>query len=152
MPQYRIGFLIKNISDRMRAAGDNDLRGHGLTFSQAHILFVIENAGGSLAQKNIERILDVSHPTVTGLIARLQEKGFVECGTDPSDRRNKIVTMTPKAFSLANLLRENRSRAEEELLAGLSEEEMDTLGQLLLRLYANMDERKVQDDAENTFG
>ena len=105
-----------------------------------------------LAQKNIERILDVSHPTVTGLIARLQEKGFVECGTDPSDRRNKIVTMTPKAFSLANLLRENRSRAEEELLAGLSEEEMDTLGQLLLRLYANMDERKVQDDAENTFG
>lgn len=143
MPQYRIGFLIKNISDRMRASGDNALREHGLTFSQAHILFVVENAGGTLAQKNIERILDVSHPTVTGLIARLQEKGFVECGTDPSDRRNKIVTMTEKAYSLANLLRENRRKAEEALLAGLSEEETGQLGQILLRLYANLEERKV---------
>ena len=142
MPHYRIGFLIKNISDRMKASGDNDLREHGLTFSQAHILFVIENAGGTLAQKNIEKILDVSHPTVTGLIARLQEKGFVECGTDPDDRRNKIVTMTPKAYSIANLLRENRRRGEEELLAGLSEEETETLGQILFRLYANLEERK----------
>ena len=142
MPQYRIGFLIKNISDRLKASGDNDLREHGLTFSQAHILFVIENAGGTLAQKNSEKILDVSHPTVTGLLARLQAKGFVECGTDPDDRRNKIVTMTPKAYSLANLLRENRRRAEEELLAGLSEEETETLGQILSRLYANLEERK----------
>lgn len=143
MPQYRIGFLIKNISDRMRASGDNDLREHGLTFSQAHILFEIENAGGTLAQKNIEKILDVSHPTVTGLIARLQEKGFVECGADPDDRRNKIVTMTQKAYSLAQLLRDNRRKAEEALLAGLSEEETEQLGQTLIRLYTNLEERKV---------
>ena len=133
MPQYRIGFLIKNISDRMRASGDNDLREHGLTFSQAHILFVIENAGGTLAQKNIEKILDVSHPTVTGLIARLH----------PDDRRNKIVTMTQKAYSLAQLLRDNRRKAEEALLAGLSEEETEQLGQTLIRLYTNLEERKV---------
>jgi DNA-binding MarR family transcriptional regulator len=105
-------------------------------------LFVIENAGGTLAQKNIERILDVSHPTVTGLIARLQEKGFVECGTDREDRRNKIVTMTEKAYSLAQLLRDNRRRAEEALLAGLTDEETEQLGQTLIRLYANLEERK----------
>ena len=108
-----------------------------------NILFVIENAGGTLAQKNIEKILDVSHPTVTGLIARLQEKGFVECGADPDDRRNKIVTMTQKAYSLAQLLRDNRRKAEEALLAGLSEEETEQLGQTLIRLYTNLEERKV---------
>ena len=66
----------------MKALGDNDLKTQDLTFSQAQVLVVIERNGGTIAQKEIEKILDVSHPTIVGLVNRLHEKGFVECEVD----------------------------------------------------------------------
>lgn len=143
MSQYGIGYLIKTISERMKAIGDQDLREEDLTYSQARVLGVLERAGGTLAQKEIERIIGVAHPTVTGLISRLTEKGFVECETDSSDRRNKIVRLTPKAEALGKVMRKKRHQAEDALLAGLSEEEILKLQDLLGHLYNNIEERKV---------
>ena len=137
------GFLIKVISDRMKALGDNDLREHDLTFSQTQVLAAIEHEGGTVAQKEIEKILDVSHPTIVGLINRLQDKGFVTCETDETDRRSKIVTLTPKAVSLGRMMREKRDQSERGMLEGFSDEEIEQLNVLLRKLYGNMEERKV---------
>lgn len=143
MVNQNIGFLIKVISDRMKALGDNDLREHDLTFSQTQVLAAIEHEGGTVAQKEIEKILDVSHPTIVGLINRLQDKGFVTCETDETDRRSKIVTLTPKAVSLGRTMREKRDQSEKGMLEGLSDEEIEQLNVLLRKLYRNMEERKV---------
>ncbi|MBR2752382.1 MAG: MarR family transcriptional regulator [Lachnospiraceae bacterium] len=143
MVNQNIGFLIKVISDRMKALGDNDLREHDLTFSQMQVLAAIEHEGGTIAQKEIEKILDVSHPTIVGLINRLQDKGFVTCETDETDHRSKIVTLTPKAVSLGRTMREKRDQSERGMLEGLSDEEIGQLNVLLRKLYSNMEERKV---------
>lgn len=143
MIYQEIGFLIKVISDRMKALGDNDLKTHDLTFSQAQVLVVIERNGGTIAQKEIEKILDVSHPTIVGLVNRLQEKGFVECEVDESDRRSKIVYLTEKAKSLGQIMREKRDQSDRELMEGLSEEEAEQLNTLLRKIYSNIEERKV---------
>lgn len=143
MVNQNIGFLIKVISDRMKALGDNDLREHDLTFSQTQVLAAIEHEGGTVAQKEIEKILDVSHPTIVGLINRLQDKGFVTCETDETDRRSKIVTLTPKAVSLGRMMREKRDQSEKGMLEGLSDEEIEQLNVLLRKLYRNVEERKV---------
>lgn len=143
MIYQEIGFLIKVISDRMKALGDNDLKTHDLTFSQAQVLVVIERNGGTIAQKEIEKILDVSHPTIVGLVNRLQEKGFVECEVDETDRRSKIVFLSEKAKSLGQLMREKRDQSDRELMEGLSEEEAEQLYVLLRKIYSNIEERKV---------
>lgn len=143
MIYQEIGFLIKVISDRMKALGDNDLKAHDLTFSQAQVLVVIERSGGTIAQKEIEKILDVSHPTIVGLVNRLQEKGFVECEVDETDRRSKIVTLSEKAKLMGQLMREKRDQSDRELLEGLSEEEAQQLFVLLRKIYSNIEERKV---------
>ncbi len=143
MIHNEIGFLIKVISDRMKALGDNDLREHDLTFSQAQVLVVIERSGGSIAQKEIEKVLDVSHPTIVGLVNRLYEKGFVRCETDDSDRRSKIVSLTDKAVALGKMMRAARNQSEQDLLEGLDDQEIETLNGLLRKLYGNIEERKV---------
>ena len=143
MIYQEIGFLIKVISDRMKALGDNDLKTHDLTFSQAQVLVVIERNGGTIAQKEIEKILDVSHPTIVGLVNRLQEKEFVECEVDETDRRSKIVFLSEKAKSLGQLMREKRDQSDRELMEGLSEEEAEQLYVLLRKIYSNIEERKV---------
>lgn len=143
MIYQEIGFLIKVISDRMKALGDNDLKEHDLTFSQMQVLVVLERNNGTIAQKEIEKILDVSHPTIVGLINRLEDKGFVSSETDETDRRSKIISLTDKARALGKTMRATRNQAEQELLNGLNDEEQKTLNDLLRRLYANIEERKV---------
>lgn len=144
MVNQNIGFLIKVISDRMKALGDNNLREHELTFSQMQVLGVVDRNGGTIAQKEIERILDVSHPTIVGLVNRLQDKGFVICETDETDRRSKIVSLSDKAMSLGRTMREKRDAAESGMLEGLNDEEIEQLDTLLRKVYRNVEERKVQ--------
>lgn len=139
MQSEGIGYMIKTIHDRMKASGDNDLRAHELTYSQAQVLRFLRRHGGKASQKEIEVFLDVSHPTVVGLVNRLADKEFVECTTDENDRRNKIVALTPKAESLSRVMHNNRIRAEKAMLDGFSGEEAKLLAELLLRVYQNLE-------------
>ena len=68
-----LGYLIKQISDKMRANADAVFRKHGLTYSQVHVLSFVQACGGSATQKESEIYLDVSHPTIVGLVSRLEK-------------------------------------------------------------------------------
>ena len=92
-----LGYLIKQISDKMRANADAAFRKHGLTFSQVHVLDFVLACGGSATQKEIEIYLGVSHPTIVGLVSRLEKAGFVTSHIDENNRRNKIVCVTSAA-------------------------------------------------------
>lgn len=141
MEKADIGYLIKQISDAMKANGDRDLSEYDLTFSQMRVIHILNRNKGRLPQKTIEQILDVAHPTVVGLVSRLEEKGFVSTETDPEDRRYKIVCMTEKAEALRQTLEKKKSRQQGKMLAGFSDEEKKQLICLLEKVYANMEER-----------
>ena len=130
-----LGYLIKQISDKMRANADADFRKHGLTFSQVHVLDFMQACGGSATQKEIEIYLGVSHPTIVGLVSRLEKSGFVTSHIDESNRRNKIVCMTEKAQQTRNCLVEGRKATEKRLAQALGQSEREQLMHLLSRLY-----------------
>lgn len=130
-----LGYLIKQISDKMRAAADVDFREHGLTFSQVHVLDFVQACGGSATQKEIEIYLGVSHPTIVGLVSRLEKSGFVTSHIDEKDRRNKIVCETEKARQTQKSLIEERKKREKRLAKALGQTEREQLMHLLSRLY-----------------
>lgn len=82
----------------MRA--DEDLKRHDLTLTQTRVLGFLAEMGGQATQKEIEDDLQVSHPTVVGLVSRMEQKGFLTTRPDPMDRRNKLVELTEKAREL----------------------------------------------------
>ena len=134
-----IMYLIKTIADKTCAAADAALKQHGLTFSQLRVLGFLASRNGSSAQRDIQRHLEVSHPTMVGLVGRLEKNGFVVSFTDEEDRRNKIVRMTEKAIRLGDDLDAGRRQASEELTRGLSEPETGELYRLLNILAKNVE-------------
>ena len=124
-----IGMLIKQISFQMRTHADMDMRKCDLTWSQAHLLRHLAKAGGQMSQKQIEKELEISHPTVVGLVQRLEAKGFVESFTDETDRRIKMVRIS--SFTSSSLM---------------SEEEVKELIRLLRKLHANLENGKEDND------
>ncbi len=140
MENEDIGYLFKRIHDRLKMSADAVFEKNNLTSSQARLMEFVDVKGGQVTQKSIEEYLRVSHPTVVGIVSRLERSGFLECHMDPEDKRNKIVCMTEKAFSVGNELAEGRIMTEQKLLNHMSQQEIAELRSLLDRVYRNLQE------------
>lgn len=134
-----VGYLMKQITDKIKAAADADLKNRNLTLSQVRVLEYISSKGGSVTQKSIEEYLDVSHPTVVGIVARLEKNGYLICYSDKTDRRNKIVAMTERSARVIHEVQRKIAAQEEKLLQGLSAEEIEQLRRLLNTILKNVD-------------
>lgn len=141
IPGDAVGPLFKVIHERMQTAADADLKAQGLTFAQGQVIVFLAEHGSRALQKEIEASLGVSHPTVTGLVSRLEKSGFVRTWTDAEDRRNKVVELTDKARETGDELHRTMRERDRALLAGLDEHERAELIRMLRQVYANVCQR-----------
>lgn len=134
-----IGYLIKNINDKLKVKADADLKCYNLTLSQSRVLAFLGDKGGRATQKELEIHLEVSHPTVVGIVTRLERNGYLSCHLDANDKRNKIIELTDKAKSLDNEMKQRIFANEQKLLNSISEEDVEKLRQMLLTIYNNLE-------------
>lgn len=138
MNEMDIGPKIKKLADKIKNSVDDLLKEQGLTFSQTLVIDFLHSRNGKATQKEIEDHLQVSHPTVVGLISRLEKNGFVSCYTDEKDRRNKIVCAADKALNMLESVNIGKRQMEEKLTKGLSKEELDEFRRLINIFYENI--------------
>ena len=74
---HGIGYQFKIIDEKIKVRADEDLKRHDLTLMQTRVLGFLAEVGGQATQKEIEDDLEVSHPTVVGLVFRMEQKGFL---------------------------------------------------------------------------
>lgn len=132
-----VGYLIKSINDKLKVRADAELKQYHLTMSQSRVLVYLRSRGGQATQKEIETFLDVAHPTVVGLVSRMEQNGYVTCWPC-EDGRNKYVKMTPQAEAIDKNMQENMHANEEMLLAPLSPEDRERLRDLLLTVAEHL--------------
>lgn len=138
-PIKDVGYYIKNINDKLKVSADADLKCYNLTLGQSRVYGFLHSRGGMATQKEIEMFLEVSHPTVVGIVSRMEQNGHVVCWMDESDRRNKLVKLTPKAEQIGAQMERAVAANEARMLKSFSEEDVETLKRLLLRIYKNLE-------------
>ncbi len=136
---YQIGYLIKSINDRIKIKADSDLKKHNLTLAQSRVLVFINQHDGQVTQKQIEDHLKVSHPTVVGIIARMQKNGFVTCQTDKKDHRNKLVALTPMAKKTGRNMSAVIKEMDARMLEPLTAKQADQLGKMLTLIDSHLE-------------
>lgn len=139
MPQMDVGYLIKSINDKLQVKADAELKEYGLTFAQCRVMAFLESRDGEATQKEIELFLSVAHPTVVGIVSRMEQNGYVTSRMDRRDKRNKLVRLTSKAEEIGLDMEQNVLRNEERLLAPLSDEERVQLKQMLRVIYDHLE-------------
>ena len=132
-----VGYLIKRINDKLKVRADAELKKYHLTMSQSRVLVYLRSRGGQATQKEIETFLDVAHPTVVGLVSRMEQNGYVICWPC-EDGRNKYVKLTPQAEAIDKDMQRNQLENEEMLLAPLSPEDRERLRDLLLTVAEHL--------------
>lgn len=139
MGKKDIGYLIKNINDKLKIKADADLKRYNITLAQGRVLAFLNSEGGETTQKKIEVFLEVSHPTVVGIVSRMEQNGHVVCSIDGNDKRNKIVALTPDAKAMSMEMERNILANEKKMLASLSAEDIEQFRKTLTVIYKNLE-------------
>ena len=134
-----IGFLLKVIQDNAERHANQVFRKLELTSSQVRVLkFLRERKDAPTTQKELEQYLMVSHPTVVGIVQRLEHKGFLRTQFDGEDKRNKYIYLTEKEAELFERIRRCQEEMELLLTNGMTKEQIALLRELLQIVYDNL--------------
>jgi DNA-binding MarR family transcriptional regulator len=111
----------------------------GITYTQATLIgFLRQNADREICQKDIELSLGLTHPTVSSILLRLSEKGFV-CTTPLSaDRRYKQVVLTEKSRNMADEIQKKIDKISETAFGGIGKEQQAELSHLIQIIVKNI--------------
>ncbi len=134
-----IGFLIKQIHIAFETRCHKNLQRYNLTPSQMDVLLYLKkHQEDTLTQRDLETGLTLKNPTVTGLLNRLEEKGFITREQNLNDKRSKFIKMTDKA---ERVLEDGYLYVQEldaKMLNGISEEEQEQLFKHIYKILDNL--------------
>ena len=116
----------------------NALAGMELTAAQGHIMGYLAHRQEPPCSKDIEEAFHLSHPTVSGLLSRLEQKGFIRLYPDPADRRCKRIYMEEKGLQCCDAMMEIIRKNEERMVQDFTQEEKEQFAVYLQRAIANM--------------
>lgn len=137
MSEKRIGYLVRQVTllNQMRLNAmfsEFDLTGSQV-FTMIY-LFQAREKGLDVNQKDIEQGMEISNPTVSGILNRLENKGLIQRVICKHDARARNIVVTEKALELDKILKEKFQENEAMLVASLSDEETEQLGIYLERI------------------
>jgi DNA-binding MarR family transcriptional regulator len=120
-----------------------------LTGAQSFVLrYLSMHKDERIYAKDIEKQFSLSHPTVSGILQRLEAKGFITVVPDPADRRCRRVTLTEKAERCQMEICRHIRETEARMLSGMSAGEVQTLVRLLDQATANLTETPDKEDSQ----
>ncbi len=127
------GHLIRRAQQLSNAIFAEECGPYDLTSVQFAALYALRGAGELDATRLAEQIA-FDRSTIGDVVDRLEAKRWVRRSGSPTDRRIKLIRLTPAGERLLAEVEPAVTRVQERLLAPFSQEEQDLLMVLLARL------------------
>lgn len=120
-----IGFLVKQINNVFEKDLNGKLKAIGVTSSQCAVLdYLFHTNKEEVSQRDVEQNLNLKNPTVTGLLKRLDEKGYILCVPNAEDKRKKNIYLTEKAYDIQRRMDTDRKKLEKKLTRGMTKKRL----------------------------
>ena len=135
--QETTGFLLGHMCKLMRNRIHGLFEEIGLHRGQHFVLHVLWKNEGIMHSELAARS-GVRPATITNAIKRMEKAGLVERRRDTEDERVSRVYLTEAGRDIRSKVEETFRDFEAQAFAGLSEEEMTALRELLLKVQKNL--------------
>ncbi len=129
-----MGLLIARLARLWRREANQALADHGLSEATALPLLVLSRRGKLVRQGVLAEEMGIEGPSLVRLIDLLQAEGLVERREDPTDRRAKILHLTPTGEAKANEVNRVLRRVRAYLLKDIGSDELVTTFEALLSI------------------
>lgn len=142
------GHKFRQIDQLFKFRMNKNLEELDLTIAQMHVLgFLEHHEGEKVTQKILAQEFNVKHPTMSGILQRMQEKDLITITVDEENKKYKNIVRTKKADRIKDAMQEYRNYTESILVKGFTKEEIYTLSTFLDRIYVNlMSDSNISDE------
>jgi len=131
-----IGFYFKRIDVMMVKQVNEALKEHDVTFSQMKVLsYILAHENEKINLRDIETEFELTHPTVVGILNRMEQKELIRSEQNPSDRRSRNIIPTDRARDVARDMCEAKQELNRKLTSKITDAQLDELRGLLELVY-----------------
>ena len=109
-----------------------------LTAAQGRIMGFLAHQQDPPCPRDVETEFHLSHPTVSGLLSRLEQKDFIQLRPDPDDRRCKRIFIQPKGRECLQTMQQTILRIESRMVQDFTEDEKQQFSVFLRKAISNM--------------
>ncbi|MBN9070208.1 MAG: winged helix-turn-helix transcriptional regulator [Rhizobiales bacterium] len=138
----RLGFLLHDASRLLRKRFEQRAVGYGLSSAQWRLLVRVFKEEG-VPQARLAELLEIEPISVSRLVDRMVEAGWIERHSDPADRRLRTIFLTERSRPIFGEMRALATDVFAGALAGLSEEQRRTTLLGLKTICANLAETEM---------
>lgn len=131
----KINFLSGRVFNKIL----RDSEKSNLNQAQARILFMISRHKNQMSIQELCRELGVSKSTMTSMLERLTEKGYLNKGHAIADKRITMLSTTEKANKEIKLFESILIEMQATFYADFTEDEIAVFENLLARIYKNLE-------------
>lgn len=135
----RLGFLLHDASRLLRKRFEQNAGRFGLSSAQWRLLVRVWKEEG-VAQARLAELLEVEPISVSRLIDRMEEGGWIERRNDVADRRVRTIFLTAKSRAIFDEMRGVADHVYEIALTGLSAAQQKAILDGLKSIISNLND------------
>ena len=135
--EENIGLLIHDVGRLLRVLYDRQMASIGLTRSQWWLLTYLYFKDG-INQKDLASLMDMEKAPLSRLLDRMEIKGWILRKNETKDRRIKNIYLSESVKPLIGSMRKKAAEYREDSLSVLSDEELNSLRNLLQTLKTDL--------------
>ncbi len=122
--------LIKNTWQKLSRYYNQQLAGFDLSVPKALLLLEISPEGGE-NPKTLAAKLDLESSSMTGLLDRLEKKGFIERRPDPNDRRSILIFLTQSGITARQNIKALVEKLDRKVQEALSADDVKAFRRII---------------------
>jgi DNA-binding MarR family transcriptional regulator len=134
--EFRIGFLVHDVSRLRQTVFDQAMKPHGVTRAQWWALAQLtrHDRAGGMTQAELARMLGLGKVAAGAMVGRLEAAGLVSRRADAADRRLNRVHVTARGQRVLERMIAVGRALNDALLEGLAREELEAADRVLTAL------------------
>jgi|TARA_R110001583_G_scaffold1491_7_gene11692 MarR family transcriptional regulator for hemolysin len=129
-----------------RTVADVELIPLGLTHPRWTALWKLLRLGDNVSQKVLADALEIELPSLMRTLGQLEEHGYVKRRCCDTDKRARIVSLTPQGTDILKQIEARIMQIRAELLNGISHQELNEFERVISLISANAMAKLNQSD------
>lgn len=140
--------LFKKIANEQKILLNNSMTEQGMTYVQSLVILYLldtqkhSGAEHEVSQRDLERYLSLKGPTVTNILNRMEENGFIVRTRSERDSRVNRIQPTELGMALIPNFYNVLNHVESIMTNGMTEGEQMQLKLLLQKVLTNLEDNK----------
>lgn len=136
--RHNLIFRLAHLTRRWRQILDAEAQAAGLTDATWRPLLHLHLLGGGVRQKELAASVGIEGPSLVRLLDTLVAKGLIQRSEDGTDRRAKLLNLTPEGRDAVVRIRETLTSLENSLLSPFSDSEIARVAAFIENLESSV--------------